>query len=228
MRVAALFSGGKDSTYSIFKALEDGHELTCLISMHPISDESLLFHFPTNNLLNKISHVLGVPLVQGYCEWARKEVEITQLTRVVKQALNDYPIDGLVSGVISSKFQLNIFQEICNKFNLKLLSPLWEINSDEYFNKLLNLNFRILITRVAAMGLDSNWLGKEITYSSYLKMKALSKKYQFNMTFEGGEGETLVLDCPIYKKKILVKESRKKWDGIRGIFEISDIDLIEK
>jgi diphthamide synthase (EF-2-diphthine--ammonia ligase) len=48
------------------------------------------------------------------------------------------------------------------------------------------------------------------------------------MTFEGGEAETLVLDCPLYKKRIHIKDHTIIWDGIRGMFEILDIDLIEK
>jgi len=85
-----------------------------------------------------------------------------------------------------------------------------------------------MITRVAALGLDSSWLGKIITNDNYSILKKLSQKYQFNLTFEGGEAETLVLDCPLYKKKICVKDHNVTWDGIRGMFEILDIDLIEK
>ena len=85
-----------------------------------------------------------------------------------------------------------------------------------------------MITRVAAGGLDQSWLGKTITYPNYLKLKKLSKKFGFNMTFEGGEAETLVLDCPVFKKKVIVKESRVVWDGVRGIFEIAEVDLIKK
>ena len=48
------------------------------------------------------------------------------------------------------------------------------------------------------------------------------------MTFEGGEAETLVLDCPIYKKKIELVNYDIHWDGIRGTFEILDATLIIK
>jgi diphthamide synthase (EF-2-diphthine--ammonia ligase) len=56
----------------------------------------------------------------------------------------------------------------------------------------------------------------------------LSKKYGFNISFEGGEAETLVLDCPIFRKRLEIRKSKKKWDGQRGIVEISDIVLLDK
>ena len=42
MKLACLFSGGKDSTYALFKSIKEGHEVPCLISLHPFNDESLL------------------------------------------------------------------------------------------------------------------------------------------------------------------------------------------
>jgi uncharacterized protein (TIGR00290 family) len=109
-----------------------------------------------------------------------------------------------------------------------MLSPVWHIDTDFYFNQLFDQKFEIIITRVAASGLDKSWLGKTIDGINYLKLRELSKRYGFNLTFEGGEAETLVLDCPMYKRKVVVKDSAITWDGVRGIFEISEVDLIEK
>ena len=228
MRTAGLFSGGKDSTYAILKTTLEKHDLCCITTMHPSSDDSLLFHYPTTNLLSKISTVIGVPVIERSCNRSEKNYEVKELTRLVKTAIDEFSIDGLVNGCISSKFQLDIFQDICDKLNVRLISPLWNIDSDYYYEQLLRQGFEIMITRVAALGLDSNWLGKIITKDNYSVLKKLSHKYQFNMTFEGGEAETLVLDCPLYKKRICVKDHNITWDGIRGMFEILDIDLIEK
>ena len=45
MRLAALFSGGKDSTLAMHKAMK-GHEVVCLISMISENDASYMFHVP--------------------------------------------------------------------------------------------------------------------------------------------------------------------------------------
>ena len=226
--MAGLFSGGKDSTYAIFKTTLQKHDLCCIMMMHPSSDDSLLFHYPTTNLLDKISNAIGVPVIEHSSNVSEKSHEVNELTHLVKKAVDEFSIDGLINGCISSRFQLDIFQDICDKLKIKLVSPLWNINSDYYYEQLLGQGFEIIITRVAALGLDSSWLGKTITKDNFATLKKLSLKYQFNITFEGGEAETLVIDCPLYKKRIIIKDHATTWDGIRGIFEILDVDLIEK
>lgn len=228
MNFAALFSGGKDSTFAISELIQNGHNLNCLIVIHPISDESMLFHYPSTRLLKKISEVFDVPLIELQCSSSDKKSESNDLYNAIENATLSFPITGLSHGCISSNFQLNIINKLCEKFDLDVLSPVWQIESDFYYKQLLDQGFEIMITRVAAGGLDQSWLGKTITYPNYLKLKKLSKKFGFNMTFEGGEAETLVLDCPVFKKKVIVKESRVVWDGVRGIFEIAEVDLIKK
>lgn len=228
MRFAGLYSGGKDSTFAIAELIQEGHTLCCLIVMHPKNDESMLFHYPSNRLLGKISQVMSVPVIEVYCESTDTNSETLQLEIGVKKAVTSFSIKALSHGCISSNFQLNILRNICNKYRLNLLSPIWHIESAFYYKTLLNQGYNILITRVAALGLDSRWLGKTITFSNYLELKRLSERFGFNMTFEGGEAETLVLDCPIYQKRIVVKEGAVIWDGVRGIFEISEVDLIQK
>ncbi|HEU5119951.1 MAG TPA: diphthine--ammonia ligase [Candidatus Nitrosocosmicus sp.] len=228
MNFGGLFSGGKDSTFAISELIRQGHKLTCIIAMQPVSDDSMLFHYPSTKLIKKISKVLDVPLIEVQCSSPDKESESNQLQRAIYNDSSSYPIEGISHGCISSKFQLRIINDICRESNLSMLSPVWQIETDFYFNQLFDQKFEIMITRVAASGLEKSWLGKTIDRLNYLKLRELSEKYGFNLTFEGGEAETLVLDCPMYKKKVVVKDSTITWDGVRGIFEISEVDLIEK
>jgi len=228
LKLACLFSGGKDSTYSLFIALKEGHEVPCLISIHPLNDESLLYHHPNNFLFKKISTAIEIPIIERYCNNIFKDHEIDRLYSSIEQAINQYSIEGLIHGSILSRFQLNIFQKICTDLNITLYSPIWNIEPLKYYNELINSNFEILITRVAAQGLDKNWLGKTIDRKNYEELRKYSEKFKFNITFEGGEAETLVLNCPIYKKRIKIVRANIQWDGIRGTFEILDVDLIRK
>ena len=70
--------------------------------MHPSTDDSLLFHYPTTNLLGKVSKVLNVPVIEHHCNIAEKKYEINQLTQLVKSAVDQFSIEGLVHGCISS------------------------------------------------------------------------------------------------------------------------------
>ncbi len=95
-------------------------------------------------------------------------------------------------------------------------------------NELLDSNFEIMITGVACQGMDSKWLGRVLDPNAWRELREISSKYGVNLNFEGGEAETLVTDCPIYKKILKIKQGAVVWSGDRGIFEIREVELTPK
>ena len=225
MKVASLFSGGKDSTYSIYKAKQEGHQIRCLITILPLSEESMLLHFPNIELTKLQSKSMGIPQIYIESRSNETETEVNLIEKILAKAKSEHDLEGLVHGGIFSEFQKNIFDRVCSKLNLKLISPLWQKEQIEYMKNLIESNFHFIMTSVSADGLDEKWLGKEITIQDLEKLDQLSKKYGFNINFEGGEAETIVIDCPLFSHPILILKSRKIWDGIRGRFEILDAEL---
>jgi len=225
MKLAALFSGGKDSTYSIYKAKQDGNQIQCLITIRPFSDESMLLHFPNIEFTKLQSESLEIPQLYFESTSNETEFEINLLEKILEKAKTIYNIEGLVHGGILSEFQKNIFYKVCSKLNLNLISPLWMKAQSDYMRNLINSNFSFIITSVSSDGLDDSWLGKEITVNDLEKLVKLSKKFGFNVNFEGGEAETIVVDCPLFSYPIKIIKSRKFWDGYRGRFEILDAKL---
>jgi uncharacterized protein (TIGR00290 family) len=126
----------------------------------------------------------------------------------------------LVHGGISSEFQKKCFEEICKDNNLKTITPLWKINAKKYMTDLIDSNFKFILTSVTSNGLSETWLGRIISMDDVLELNKLSEKYGFNLNFEGGEAETIVVDCPLYSEPIIINKSKTTWDGYRGRFEI--------
>ncbi len=228
VRLAALYSGGKDSTFAIFRAKEMKHEIACLITMHPAADDSLLFHYPNSWVTKYLAETMRIPLMEFTVNGRSKDEESRALEEAIAQAKSHYGIQGVVHGGISSKYQKQAFEEICDPRGLAAVAPLWNVEPMKYMSELVRRDFKIMIVGVSAMGLGKDWLGKRLGKSSLAKLAALSKKYGFNLTFEGGEAETLVTDCPLFRKKLRVKAADTHWDGQRGIFEILDVALVEK
>ena len=81
------------------------------------------------------------------------------------------------------------------------VAPLWNSEPERYMTDLINRGFHIIIVGVSTMGLDKDWLGRELDKETIAKLVSISKKSCFNLTFEGGEAETLVIDCPLYREK---------------------------
>jgi diphthine-ammonia ligase len=228
LRLAALYSGGKDSTFSIFKIRELGHEVVCLIAMNPSAEDSLLFHYPNIGLTHYLAEAMQIPLTIFAVNKESKEGEFQALEQAIIRVKSDYDIQGLVHGAISSRFQNELFRRICSDNQLVMLTPLWNAVPLQYMYGLLSEKFDIKIVSVSAMGLGKDWLGKSLDTNSLSLLESLSKKHGFDLAFEGGDAETLVVNCPLFTKKLDIKKAVVHWDGQRGIFEILEVTLIPK
>ena len=229
MKLAALCSGGKDSTFSIYKALQIGHTVECIVTIHPSTDDSMLFHYPNSRIVKSVADAMQIPFVGVDSRMgSSKEEECQVLVKAIEKAKSGYNIEGIVHGTISSRFQNDIFRNACSQHGLVNITPLWNVRPYEYLQMLIDNKFRIKIVSVSAAGLDFSWLGKDLTRELIGKLAVLSKRYGINISFEGGEAETLTMDCPIFKRKLSIKSFRIQWDGQRGIFEILDHSLLPK
>ena len=224
MKLAALFSGGKDSTYCMFQSVQEGHSIECLLTVAPKSQESMLLHHPNIRITKLQSRLMDIP--QIYAESDSDETETGLLARMLKEAKEDYGIEGLVQGGISSEFQKKRFAGLCGPLGLELVSPIWGRDQKKYMRGLLESGFRFIITSVSAGGLDDSWLGEEICCENLDRLERSSVKFGFNLAFEGGEAETLVTGCPMFAGHIRIIRSRKVWDGYRGRFEIEEAELV--
>lgn len=220
MKLAALFSGGKDSAFAIYQAKKEGHDITCLLTVFPFSAESHLLHFPNIEITKLQSNSMKIPQIYVKSKSNTKEDEQISLEIILKKAKIDFKIEGLVHGGILSDFQKKIFETLCNKLDLQLVSPIWKKDQKKYMNTLIDSSFCFVIASVSSDGLDDSWLGKKITHKELKKLEILSQEHGFNLSFEGGEAETLVLDCPLFSHPLAIKESKKNWDGYRGSLEI--------
>ncbi len=225
MNLASLFSGGKDSTFSIFKAKQDGHDITCLISLYPESAESHLLHHPNMSWTSLQAESMKIPPISILLENNDEQNELDQLGELLKKAKREFGIEGIIHGGILSEYQKNRFESVGKKLNLHVVSPLWHINPKKYLAELLHFGFRFIITSVTSAGLDDNWLGKEITTKDIQTLDSLSSKHGFHLAFEGGEAETFVIDCPLFSHPVKIIKANKIWDGYRGRFEITEAIL---
>jgi ABC transporter with metal-binding/Fe-S-binding domain ATP-binding protein len=225
MKLASLFSGGKDSTFAIYLAQKQGHEVTCLLSIFTKSEESHLLHYPNLQWTKLQSESMNIPQLTMHSESNETDDELSALEKLLQNAKEQFHIEGLVHGGIKSQFQKEKFESLCSKLDLQAITPLWNKEPEQYMNDLLDSDFIFIMITVTSDGLDDTWLGKQITKSDIDTLKNLSVKFGFNLNFEGGEAETFVVNCPLFSNSIKINKSKKIWDGYRGRFEIMDAEL---
>ena len=225
VKLASLFSGGKDSTYAIYVAKRQGHEIKCLLSVSPKSDESHLLHHPNLKWTQLQSKAMNIPQLLDDSKSDDTEIELSSIMTLLQKAKNDFGIEGLLHGGIASEFQKQKFETICNELHLQSMSPLWNTDPKKYMHELLASHFEFIITSVSSGGLDDSWLGRKISYDDLDMLDSLSKKHGFNLNFEGGEAETFVINCPLFSCPVIITNGKKHWDGYRGRFEIVEAEL---
>ena len=225
MKLASLFSGGKDSMYAIDLAQKQGHQITCLLSVFAKSDESHLLHYPNLQWTKLQSESMNIPQLTIDADSDKTDNELVVLENLLNIAKEKFHIQGLVHGGIKSKFQKEKFETLCSKLDLIAIAPLWDTEPKQYMYDLIDSNFLFIMVTVSSDGLDEKWLGKSILKSDIDILKKLSDKFEFNLNFEGGEAETFVIDCPLFSNPIKINQGKKIWDGYRGRFEIVDAEL---
>jgi len=223
MQLIALFSGGKDSLFAIKKAIEQGHEIKYLATIHSKNPDSYMYHTPNIGLTLLQSRCLNIQLVSKESS-GEKEKEVKDLEIL----LNNLEADGVVCGAIASKYQKERVERVCENLRLKLLTPLWGMNQEELLKEIIKSGFEVIITAVAAEGFDESWLGRKIDEKCIEDLIQLNKKYGISVLGEGGEYESLALDCPLFNKKIEITKAEKIWKSNAGILEIKDARLVNK
>ena len=197
MKAAALFSGGKDSLYSVQLVEKRGVNVSNLITLLPTLPWPSP-HAENIECLKKIAKAMNKQLT--IVDARNKEA----LPAVIK-SLN---VDALVAGDINVEEHVTAFEVLCNNIGIKLLEPVYGRNTTELFDEIFGLGYKALITGVNLKELGEEWLGFVISKDTGADF--LSKIGSVDPLGENGEFHTLVLDCPLYSKVFKVVSVDKK------------------
>ncbi|XP_026566394.1 diphthine--ammonia ligase isoform X2 [Pseudonaja textilis] len=224
MKVVALISGGKDSTYNMMHCVAAGHQIVALANLRPNEDkegfdelDSYMYQTVGHQAIELYAEAMGLPLyrhtIKGtsvntgsiYTKCEGDEVEdLYQLLKLVK---DKEEVEAVSVGAILSDYQRVRVENVCKRLAMQPLAYLWRQNQDTLLREIISLKVQAIIIKVAAIGLDPDkHLGKTLDEMEPYLLK-LFQKYGVHVCGEGGEYETFTLDCPLFKKKIVVDSS---------------------
>ncbi|XP_057715067.1 diphthine--ammonia ligase isoform X2 [Corythoichthys intestinalis] len=220
MKVVALISGGKDSCYNMMQCVAAGHHIVALANLRPAHKDELdsyMYQTVGHQAIELYAEAMDLPLyrrtIQGisldisrdYQETEGDEVEdLYQLLRLVKEKEG---VEAVSAGAILSDYQRVRVENVCLRLGLQPLAYLWHRDQESLLSEMISSDVHAILIKVAAFGLDPDkHLGKSLAdMAPYLKQ--LSKKYGVHICGEGGEYETFTLDCPLFKKRIVIDSS---------------------
>lgn len=214
MNFVALVSGGKDSIFTICKLIEEGNKLVALV--HILSKDEYVDSYMYQTVGSEVAELLGdcfdIPI---YCfksdckpidvglEYSEQEGdEVEDMYKAISYVMKRHQIDAVSSGAIESRYQKNRVENVCKRLNIHSLTPLWKKDQRELLQEMIDYGIDARIVKIASSSLGKECLNmnlKEIR--DYMDGK--NSKYGMNYCGEGGEYETLVLDCKHFKKRII-------------------------
>lgn len=222
-RTVALLSGGKDSLYNMYWAKKNSHEVVAIVNLKPgahANDEldSYMYQTVGHQAIEKIAQALDTPLFRAditktanvkdldYTPPQDSDDEVEILYNLLKDIREKHgiPFGAISVGAIASEYQYNRIRNICSRLgDVYVMNFLFNRDQDSLLQEMIDNRFDAILIKVACMGLNKEHLGKSIKEMQE-HLRRLHQEHGANICGEGGEYETLVLDCPLYKKRLSI------------------------
>jgi Predicted ATPases of PP-loop superfamily len=229
----SLFSGGKDSSWALYQALDAGHNVSRLLTVHP-SEDSYMYHVPETQLAQVAAESIGIELVEvdpgdldaseATDSATQGDAELEPLEEALTDLADEIDLAGVTAGAIESEFQTNRIEEMCDRLGIDLFAPLWQRDPEQLAAEMLEAGFEITILQVAAYGLDESWLGRTLDADAIDELRALNDEYGVHLLGEGGEFETFVTNGPHMDHPIEL-DYDTEWHGDSGRVQVTDARL---
>jgi len=162
------------------------------------------------------------------------EDEVEDMYLLLKQIIQTYPtVTAISSGAILSTYQRTRIESCCSRLNLTPLGYLWRVAPQrEILESMLQDGVEAVLVKVAAPPglIPSKHLNKTLGALHYGGLlDRLYERFGFHMCGEGGEYETLVLDCPLYRKRLVLVEVEvvETVDGV-GMLVVHKCEAVDK
>ncbi|KAL1505808.1 hypothetical protein ABEB36_005285 [Hypothenemus hampei] len=220
MRVVALVSGGKDSTFNMMQCIAAGHNIVALANLVPHNKteiDSYMYQSVGHEAIDLIAQAMELPIFKKLTFGVSKKKgktyapcendEVEDLYALLQEIKNEIEFDAVSIGAILSDYQRVRVENVCIRLNLTPLAYLWQRNQGELLDEMIKCEVDAILIKVATLGLEpKKHLGRSLSLMQP-HLTAMHEKYGLNVCGEGGEYETLTLDCPLFKSRLVVENS---------------------
>lgn len=218
VRVAVLWSGGKESCLACEKAMAQGHDVTMLLTFILDSWPSICHPLPIMSLQSEamqIPHII-LKVEEPYREAYR---------RAISHLMEKDGIQGLVTGDIWIEDHRRWMESVCEGLGINLIMPLWKAHTHEILDTIVSAGYEPIFTCVKEPWFSDKWLGRQLDRECLGELEALHQEFGIDLCGERGEYHTMVLDGPRFKQTIRIEESSREKKDSRLIFRVHRFSL---
>ncbi|MCG2714082.1 MAG: diphthine--ammonia ligase [Candidatus Omnitrophica bacterium] len=214
MKAISLWSGGKDSCFACYKAIQQGHEVVSLFNFTDTGSRNSLSHGLPFEAIHKQITMTGFPFLQKAMPKVNYRQEFKSLIEEWKEKQG---IEGIVFGDIYLEEHKDWIDKVCEELAIKPIMPLWKNDTADLINEIIEAGFKAMVVATNAKYLGKEWLGRQIDKEFIEDLSALRN---IDLCGEKGEFHTFVYDGPLFKEKVKFNKGNKISRDDRWFLEI--------
>ena len=224
MQVFASWSGGKDGCLACYRAIASGLDVRHLANTVSADGQRSCSHDISAEIIRVQAQAIGIPITQRRTTGDTYEAEFINMLRAFKAE----GIEGGVFGDIDFNAHREWIERVCQKAGIIPHLPLWLESQDKLMKEFIDHGFDAIVVAAKADLFGEDVLGQKVDMNFIRQLEQLRQTKGITLCGEAGEHHTLVLDRPLFKKRLEILETRKILrEGIRFL-EILSTDLKAK
>lgn len=197
-----MWSGGKDSALSLWRARAAGLEVSCLITLYDRESGRVRFHGTRIEVIARQAVAAGVPLRAQATSWPDMDRDL----QAILASLRAGGLRGVVFGDIHLADVRSWYEERVIAAGLEHVEPLWGELPADLLAEFVRIGGRAVVTCCELARLDDSWLGRLID-ESFLDDVALSG---VDPCGENGEYHSFAVAGPMFSYPLYPNLGRRR------------------
>lgn len=196
------WSGGKDSCYALMQAITLGYTPKILLNVLNEEGKISRSHGIPANVLQAQAKAAALPALLISSSWEEYE---TKFTGALIRLKEEYQLTHVIFGDIDLQAHRDWEEKVCTNAGLTAVLPLWQQDRKKLVLQMLEAGIEaIIVSCNETMG--ERFIGKTVTAELVEELESMG----IDACGENGEYHTLVLDCPLFSKRIQVEVKERK------------------
>ena len=222
--VFASWSGGKDCCLACYRAVISGLDVCYLANTISEDGKRSRSHGISADVILTQAEDIGIPIVQRRTTGATYEAEFIKMLRSFKQE----GIEGGVFGDIDFNAHRAWIERVCQQADITPFLPLWLESQDKLLREFIDAGFSAIVVAAKADLFGEEVLGRKIDRDFIKHLEELGKTMKITPCGESGEYHTLVVDGPLFERRVEILETNKVLKEGRWFLKILKSELRAK
>ncbi len=194
---ALSFSGGKDSTLALDRAVRRGWPVSYLLNLYDAASQRVRFHGVRQELIQAQADALGIPLLSY-------PTQPDTFEQVFLGALDDLctrGVDAIIFGDIHLADVRAWYEERTTAKGLAHLEPLWGEPVGLLAREVVQRGYHAILTSVELARARESWLGQPLSEALIAEFESAG----IDASGERGEYHTFVSSGPLFHAPLAVR-----------------------